>query len=320
MQLSLPGAELVSIKFDGSKTAFGRHQTFALRYGWLTKGYQALEASSKPHDVFAKDDATISLGVGVNMVSSIRYWLGAFQVIDPNTFVSTELGTYIFDKKNGRDQYLEDEATLWLLHWALATNAELATAWYWFFNKFHKAEFTGTELATALADWAKTNIKIKISSSTIKTDASLILRMYTQSKGNTRTPIEDALDSPLSMLRLVTQTAGGRSYQSRPSPRQGLPTGIFGYAVTKLMEMRNTTTVPVEELMYSRDNFPALGSVFRLTESDLVTKLENMIAFIPDKYEIRETAGIHQLYKLNKVDALDYLEIHYASMERGVAA
>ena len=72
--------------------------------------------------------------------------------------------------------------------------------------------------------------------------------------------------------------------------------------------------------MYSRDNLPALGSVFRLTESDLVTKLENMIAFIPGKYEIRETAGIHQLYKLNKVDALDYLEIHYAYMERGVAA
>jgi hypothetical protein len=51
------------------KTAFGRHETFALRYGWLTKGYQAAQKDPK---IFQSDEATVTLGVGVNMVNSIQ--------------------------------------------------------------------------------------------------------------------------------------------------------------------------------------------------------------------------------------------------------
>ncbi|MCF6231266.1 MAG: DUF4007 family protein [Gammaproteobacteria bacterium] len=30
--------------FNPTKAAFGRHETFALRYSWLTKGYRAVSA------------------------------------------------------------------------------------------------------------------------------------------------------------------------------------------------------------------------------------------------------------------------------------
>ena len=36
------------MKFKPEKTAFGRHESFALRYGWLTKGFQAFEQSKDP--------------------------------------------------------------------------------------------------------------------------------------------------------------------------------------------------------------------------------------------------------------------------------
>lgn len=305
------------IRFSPNKVAFGRHETFALRYGWLTKGYQAAGVNSK---VFEDDESTVKLGVGVNMVSSIRYWLRACQILDAQTGQPTQIGKLLFDRKQGYDPYLEDEATLWLIHWLLASNAQLATAWFWFFNKFHKTEFTSHELATALADWVKANLKTKVSASTIKGDAALVLRMYTQSKGNTRTPMEEALDSPLALLRLVSQSAGGRSFQSRPAARAGLPIGIFGFAVTQLTEQRKVTAIPVEDLMYSKDDYPALGSLFRLNENDLVTKLEKLISFMPGKYEIRETAGIHQLYKLGEVDAYQYLAKHYTTANKGIAA
>ena len=67
------------MKFNGEKAAFGRHETFALRFGWLTKGAQAL-MSGDP--VFEAEDATVRLGVGKNMVSSIRYWLQAARIIE----------------------------------------------------------------------------------------------------------------------------------------------------------------------------------------------------------------------------------------------
>ena len=72
------------MKFTGSKGAFGRHETFALRYGWLTKGMQELnkEELGKQAPVFEAEDATVRLGVGKNMVSSIRYWLQATRIVE----------------------------------------------------------------------------------------------------------------------------------------------------------------------------------------------------------------------------------------------
>ena len=308
------------MKFSSDKVAFGRHETFALRYSWLTKGFHALQ--EKP-TVFDDDDAVVDLGVGRNMVSSIRYWLRACQLITPQKPDEPQMiGNLIFDAENGLDPYLEDEATIWLVHWLLATNATLATSWFWFFNRFHKPEFTGQELQTALSDFIKEQVveNKRPAAGTIKNDALLLPRMYTQSKGNGKAPLEDALDSPLSLLGLITQSSVGRVYQSKPEARPSLSIGVFSFAVSQLMQEQNVTALPIEDLMYSRNDFAALGSVFRLTESDLIAKLELMQAYIPDQYEIRETAGIHQLYRLSDIEPVEYIKKHYADMQKGLAA
>ena len=308
------------MKFESSKVAFGRHETFALRYSWLSKGFQALERDPA---VFDNDDAVVELGVGKNMVASIRYWLRASQLISPQKPDEPEaIGSLLFTEKAGLDPYLEDEATIWLIHWLLVTNSSLATSWFWFFNKFHKPEFTGQELQTALSDFIKENAteKKRPAAGTIKNDALLLPRMYTQSKGNAKAPLEDALDSPLSLLGLVTQSSVGRVYHSKPEARPSLPVGIFSFAVTQLMREQNVTAIPIEDLMYSKNDYAALGSVFRLTESDLIAKLELMQAYIPNQYEIRETAGIHQLYRLSDIEPVEYIHKHYADMQKGLAA
>lgn len=299
------------MKFNPDKMAFGRHETFAVRYGWLSKGFQAMtEKGGK--GIFESDEATVRLGVGKNMVAAIKYWLRACRMIDPIENIATDLGQQLLSE-NGFDPYLEDEATIWLLHWLLATNAELATSWYWYFNRFHKPEFTGQELTTALTDFVNDQVinKKKPSSGTLKNDALLIPRMYTQSKGGTRTPIEEALDSPFALLKLITQNAGGRSYQSRPSSRPDLPLGVLGFAVCEMFAMKETTAIPIEDFMYSKDNFPAIGSVFRLTENDLVSKLEKLVDYIPGIFDIRDTAGQHQLYLSGEIDAIEFVIEHY---------
>ncbi len=304
--------------FNPKKTAFARHETFQLRYGWLTKGFQSL---SKDKKVFEADTATVTLGVGKNMVSSIKYWLKACQMIEANNYEFTDIGKLILDEK-GLDPYLEDEGTIWLLHWLLVTNPSMATSFYWFFNRFHKPDFTAQELLTALSDFVKETIvdTKRPSLATIKNDALIIPRMYTQSKGNTRTTLEEALDSPFSLLHLVNQTAGGRSYQSKPEARPTLPIGIIGFAVAQLLQQRGKNIIPIEDLMYSRDNFPTLGSTFRLTETDLITKLEKLVNYIPDIFEVRESAGIHQLFRVNEINPEQYLITHYEEELKGKAA
>jgi len=295
--------------FNPSKAAFGRHETFALRYSWLTKGYQAV---AKNGSIFSSDEATVVLGVGKNMVNAIRYWLQAAQLIEPapSGFKTTPLGDKIFGRQ-GFDRYLEDEATIWLIHWLIASNPELATGWYWFFNKFHKPEFTSQEAAAALLDFAKQNIQSKFSATTVRQDSAIVLRMYARSKGNTRTPIEEALDSPLSLLSLIKQAPGGRAYYSRASEREALPIGIFGFAIAQLFEAMGVTELPIEELMYAKGGYPAPGAVFRLTENAMITKLEKLIHQKPDIFEIRETAGIHQLYLMEQTPPMAFLEFHY---------
>ena len=54
--------------------SFARHETFHIRTGWLRKGLTALK---KDKHIFLEDKAMEELGIGKNMVSSLRYWLQA---------------------------------------------------------------------------------------------------------------------------------------------------------------------------------------------------------------------------------------------------
>jgi hypothetical protein len=298
-----------------SKVAFGRHESFALRYGWLTKGFQAFTDNG---DIFSTPDSIVTLGVGKNMVNSIRHWLRATRLIgipsDPKK--PTPLGLDIFSE-NGWDPYLEDEATIWLVHWLLASNPQHATTWYWFFNRFHKPEFSSLEVTSSLASFAKEQLTVKSpSATTLKGDVAVLLRMYVQKNSNRKITLEEALDSPLSLLNLVTYSPLTKVYQSKLTQRDELPLGILGFAITELFNENDQSEIPIEDLMYSKDGQVAPGLVFRLSEIALLTKLEQLVQYIPGIYEIRETAGIHQMYMLKEIDARDYLAVHYETQQK----
>src|SRR6266508_2474489 len=63
---------------EALRPTFARHETFHPRFGWLKKGF---DAASRHPDVFLRDDATVLLGVGKNMVRAIRYWCLAFKIL-----------------------------------------------------------------------------------------------------------------------------------------------------------------------------------------------------------------------------------------------
>ena len=305
------------MKLNTNRLAFGRHESFALRFAWLTKGFNAL---AKNKHIFTSDDSTVELGVGKNMVLSIRFWLRACQLIDKENN-PTEIGTLIFGKK-GLDPYLEDEGTIWLLHWLLANNPEEATVVFWFFNKFHKPVFTSEELNTSLSDYIS-DLRLgnkAPSASTMKNDVSLLTRMYTLSKPTARAPLEDSLDSPMASLGILSKATDGKNFIAKSEARESLPPLILGYAVLQVMQTRQLTSIPLDELMYSRDVYAAVGAVFRLTENDLIKKMEQLIMLLPGVFEIRDTAGIYQLYLLKEMTELELLSVFYGKELAEVAA
>ena len=70
------------------------------------------------------------------MVSAIRFWMKAFNIID-NKDIPTEFGKQLFDNETGYDPFLEDEASLWLLHYQLIKTG-YASIYSMIFNEFRK--------------------------------------------------------------------------------------------------------------------------------------------------------------------------------------
>jgi hypothetical protein len=308
------------IAFNPEKVAFGRHETFPLRYGWLTKGFR--NWCENP-DAFSEEDPTVVLGVGKNMVTSIRYWLEAAQIansVQAHRLTASAIGKRLFSSGSGWDPFLEDDASLWLLHWLIASNPTDATTVYWYFNRYHKPEFTSGELFGALSDFVREHTKTRAADSTLKHDINVLLRMYGPHETVKGAPIEEGLDSPMTMLGLIQRSGDGKHFIARISERRRLPVAAFGFAVLDLMEAMNQSSIPVERLMRADNQFAAPGSVFRLTEDGLVTKLEELIHWLPGIMELRENAGIHQLYQLHRYSKYDLLAQHFVGTRLEKAA
>src|SRR4051794_12085664 len=108
-----------------SKMSFSGHETFVFRYSWLKK---AVDTVSENPSIFNQEDVIVSLGLGRNMVKSLRHWGLATRVLEEETKARTgqlrctELGRVLFCSIG--DPYLEDPNTLWILHWNLLANIE----------------------------------------------------------------------------------------------------------------------------------------------------------------------------------------------------
>src|ERR1017187_670580 len=101
------------------------HETFPCRYTWLPKAVRGLNDDAR---LFADEErAMVDLGVGKNMVRSIRFWSLATAIASVagkgEGHVLTDFGLALFGKR-GYDPFLEDRRTLWLIHWNLSTNVE----------------------------------------------------------------------------------------------------------------------------------------------------------------------------------------------------
>jgi len=292
--------------------SFSGHETFPFRYPWLKKGFDAVEED--PH-AFLRDHAITTLGVGKNMVRSIRHWCLTAGVVAeaPHggaALQPTPLGTLLLADA-GLDPYLEDPATLWLLHWQIASNRPRATTWFWTFSHFHEPEFTREALVSALGKWAQTLPGKQVAESSLKRDVEVFLRTYVPSRQSRGNLTEDSLDCPLVELGLITQPAGGPSYQFRRGIQQGLPDGILLYALLRYW----VTVAPSAETLALQDLARQPGSpgrLFKIDESSLAERLEGIEKLTDGALSYGETAGLRQLYRREQLDPHEILAETYA--------
>lgn len=125
------------------RVRFSGHQTFVARNGWLEKGVRLIQDDPGG---FLAADSVVRLGVGKNMVESIKYWCLQTGLVEdgdkPSTMRCTDLGRFLFGDGDtpGVDPFLEDDASLWLLHYQMVAHAPLST-WSMMLNHYNKSAF-----------------------------------------------------------------------------------------------------------------------------------------------------------------------------------
>jgi hypothetical protein len=258
---------------QAANPTFANHQTFHPRFGWIKKGFSA--AQSDP-GVFLAEDATVTLGVGKNMVAAIRFWTAALRVLSrvpspvtPRVMESraTSLGIALLDEEFGYDPYFEDLGTLWVLHWHLVSATSDVPVWWSTFNDFTSLEFTENQLVEYITDEVMATGWDAPSASSLAKDVDCLLHMYAPRAARARQGIDDLLDSPFRELGLITASpASTGRYRFNLGAKPGLTPELIVYVCLDYIA-RNEPDARTSTLTHLANDPGTPGRLLKLTEA-----------------------------------------------------
>ena len=309
---------------DLTRATFSGHESFPFRSTWLTKG--VTECSRDP-SIFTKDEAMVVLGVGKNMVRSIRHWCLATRVLEEDAAVRNNRGRLLRPSAIGGriflnerwDPYLEDTATLWLIHWLLATNPDKATTCYYAFSLLREPEFTRRSLESSISTMAQRFPALRVSEHTLRRDVDILIRTYVPSAMATGASPEESLDCPLAELGLIFEVEHRRMYAFSRGPKETLPDAALVFALWDYGQRAGgIRSLSFDELAYGP---LSPGAVFKLDEVALAERLDRLSELTSGAWQFSETAGLKQVLILREIDPMEVLRQYYGGLRgRGVGA
>ncbi len=286
---------------DIVKYTFSGHDSFQCRQLWLKKGYDYVRDGKNFND----EDSVVQLGVGKNMVSSIRFWLKAFNVIDSKD-VPTEFGKKIFDDEEGFDPFLEDEASHWLLHYQLVKTG-YASIYTIIFNEFRKEKlfFNKEKFVSYVKRIGESNQDLVLNENTLAKDFIVFTNLYkndTESKD-----VEDSFSGILSEIELLKTSGKGKEeqYYVENTERYTLPVEVVLFTILDNSTYGNSISLNALEFEI---NSP--GSIFALSRAGLMNKITDIVNEFKD-ITFTDQAGIKELQFKNKLEPYKILEKYY---------
>ncbi|OPY77738.1 MAG: hypothetical protein A4E65_02626 [Syntrophorhabdus sp. PtaU1.Bin153] len=289
---------------EKKKWKFSGHETFVFRHGWLEKGYRFVKAGKS----FGDENAIVDLGVGKNMVESIRYWCEA-------TTITVEGKTSPFADalldSGGWDPFLEDDASLWLIHWKMINNQNLFTSGSAIFSLLHRPEFTKRDVTDAVMRRLADDMKKLPSQHIILRDVECYLRLYVGTKrlGKTKAANDESFDCPLQNLGMINLMNDADMYRFAIGPKPTLPPEIVGYAIWDYCRSAKRSSIRIQEALYHAGS---PGQVFMLDENSLVEAIYrlNSDQLWGEQFSFSESAGI-ALIECSLSDGDELLSSYY---------
>lgn len=273
---------------------FKKSESFYLRDGWLEKAINAIH-NNENINIFSKNNGITILGIGSNMVKGLKYWLQASDII-LSTNVKTELsnfGNLIYNY----DKYIEDNFTLFLIHYKLVKNLQECPLFYGLFNSDIKS-FTKSDLVKYFDNNFQIE-KIQVKKEYIEDDTNVLLKSYVvESKGDNP---EDNYLCPLSGLKLLAQK-GDRYIKTKPI-YQSLSFLIVYYC---LQELYDCKPFNIED---SLNEFNSPIMLFNLDKNMYLQYLEEIKR--NQLITINKTAGLNTVYFEKNLTLEDIFKMYY---------
>jgi hypothetical protein len=276
---------------------FSGHESFHCRPFWLKKGYDFIKSNQS-----FSDKSGIELGVGRNMVGSIRFWLKAFNIVD-NDDNLTELAKKLFED-DGWDPFIEDEATLWLLHYKLSSN-QYSSIYHIIFSELRKVrpEFSKNHFVAQINE-----IDTSQSENIVGKDFSIFTRTYFAKPSNDKEESFSGLFTELSLLSEVGEDSQKNQLYHISNPKQNsIPWEIVLYCI--LDNENYSDSISIKSLF---SDPKGIGTLFAFTQESLENKLIEISEKQPNTV-YKNDAGIKELqFKKGKPNSIEILEKYYA--------
>lgn len=279
--------------------SFSGHESFHCKSLWLKKGYDYLKQGKSFNDV----DSVMNLGVGKNMVSSIRFWMKAFGLTENDQL--NDIADYMFDEGNGKDPFCEDIATLWLLHFLLV-NSEVSSIYNLAFVDFQRErkEFDREQLQTFIK--RKCSVleqKNVYNENTVKKDISVLLQTYIAPADLKQIERFTAMLINLNLIRDIDND----KFRFNETDSSTLPLEILLFSLI---------CIKGEDKLISFDKIQYISLLFCLPITNMLECLEKLQTKYSEILTYTDNSGIRNIHFKKDMDHLSVLDLYYNNIRK----
>lgn len=283
------------------KLRLKRHGSFSIREGWFEKAINSIKEKDK--SVFGKENGVATLGIGANMVTSLRFWLIASGIIFDKNNSFTDLGNILVEY----DPYLDNEFSWWMIHRNLVSNRKDAPIFNIVFNEFAVKNFTKETMNQFILNYMEENDCDMSNYVQVDADTTVLLRTYINEK--VLNP-ENNLNSPLGKLSLLKKGSNGLYNFTQPS-YENLPyLVVYSSLLNCLDDEEKKDGINIDDLI-SKNNSPS--KIFKLDKNLLYLYLNDMKQ--AGLVTVNKTAGLNMLYLQKELSEKEIFNDFFSEVE-----
>lgn len=272
----------------------------------------------------------VALGVGTNMVTSVKFWAEALGVLEDREgeVRVTPFGNALLNPERGWDPYLERKETIWALHWRLVHPfGGHLFAWKTIFGSWLQREWDKPQLLREFERLAALESVRSISTVTLERHLDVFLHTYVIPEARRKGRTEDELDCPFRELRLVERAGERRSgisgrietiYSMRFGAKSELDDRIFAASLVEWWDRykSNEKTLSFSDIASAP---LGVGRVFGLNETNLRDRLERIHTISDGALDFRSSGLVDALHKTKELNSKEWWALAYSSHTAGAA-